>query len=253
MRLDASGDTVFRNLYPIVEPRVLAVDATGTASILMAGLAQFEAPDGAATSTYTFAKIDATGNEVAQNSFSALTDLGVVAGATDSMWVVGGGALQVVNPLGAVVASWALADYGGAFALGPAGLVAVGQASPSPRRETVEVFPVDGGPPSMQTSAIPPDAPEATQLAIDSTGTIYAGGDQPTPAQPPLDATCCDTLVGAQLLSASGGLQSVRLWQGGDYAQFGAIAVDATGHTMIGGQIDGLDGGTSFFVVKLGP
>jgi hypothetical protein len=59
MRLDTDGNVVFRNLYTLIEPRVVAVDGSGTATILSSALNPLYA-----TVQYALVQIDASGNQV---------------------------------------------------------------------------------------------------------------------------------------------------------------------------------------------
>jgi hypothetical protein len=234
MRLDTDGNVVFRNLYTLIEPRVLSVDSAGTATILSTAVNPISA-----TVQYAFVQIDASGNQVASQMYTSSDGNApsILAAYGGTLWASHAGSLAALTRSGSTLWSEPFPDSGVAwFAAGPQGLVGVG-----------------GGVVSTTVNMPPSNAPEATEVAVGSTGTIYVGGTLPNPAQPPPDAECCVDHVGAQVLGPSGKLQTLRIWQQGDFAMFGALAVDPSGNTFLGGTLGSFDGGFGYYVVKLGP
>jgi hypothetical protein len=242
MRLDTDGNVVFRNLYTLIAPQVVSVDSAGTATILSTTINPILVE-------YAFVQIDASGNEVASQMYTSSDGNApaILAGYGDTLWASYAGSLAALTTSGSTLWSVPFPDSGvELFAAGPQGLVGVGG-------EIVQAFGDGGAVVSTTVNMLPSDAPEATQVAIGSTGTIYVGGTLPNPAQPPPDAECCVDHVGAQVLGPSGQLQTLRIWQQGDFAMFGALAVDPSGNTFLGGTLGSFDGGFGYYVVKLGP
>ncbi len=248
MRLDTDGNVVFRNLYTLIEPSVLSVDSAGTATILSAALDPISV-----TVKYAFVQIDASGNQVASQTYASSDGIApaILASYGGTLWASHAGSLAALTTTGSTLWSEPFPDSGVAwFGAGPQGLVGVGATTSG---EVVQAFGDGGGVVSTTVNMLPSNAPEATQVAIGSTGTIYVGGTLPNPAQPSPDAECCVDHVGAQVLGPSGQLQTLRIWQQGDFAMFGALAVDPSGNTFLGGALGSFDGGFGYYVVKLGP
>jgi hypothetical protein len=248
MRLDTDGNVVFRNLYTLIEPHVLSVDGTGTATILSTAIDPISA-----TVQYAFVQIDASGNQVASQTYTSSDGYApaVVAAYGGTLWTSHAGSLAALTTSGSTLWSVPFPDSGvSSFAAGPQGLVGVGATASG---EVVQAFGDGGAIVSTTVNGLPPDAPEAAQVAVGSTGTIYVGGTLPDPTQPPADAECCVDHVGAQVLGSGGQLQTLRIWQQGDFAMFGALAVDPSGNAFLGGPLGSFDGGFGYYLVKLGP
>jgi hypothetical protein len=122
------------------------------------------------------------------------------------------------------------------------------------RQETFGLVGLDGGLAWSATLPLATSAPSFHDVAIDSTGRVYAAGQVDPRALPPGDVQWPTNVVGVEVLDPLGKPQGIRAWTGGADETYGwtAVAVDPSGNAVIGGySVD--DGGYSYFVVRLGP
>jgi hypothetical protein len=277
LRLDASGNVVFSHTYPANFPSLIGVQPDGSAAFLFFDYAAFGSAyacwvgndcDGgvpeAGTDYYSFVELDATGAEVARDSFPGFpgtafggsTFADVSLDPAGMLWAIdnyadAGPSVERLTPFGVPI--WSQPTDAADLVLGPAG--GVGYSFSASSNETFEAFGFDGGESWSRTVLLGTSQPAFRDVAVDSTGTIYAAGQVDPRALPPGDAQWPSSVVGVEVLDPLGRLQGIRAWTGGsnDYYGYQAVGVDPNGNAVIGGYSTDDDGGYSYFIVKLGP
>ena len=276
LHLDAGGNVTYLDTYPSVFPTLLGVGTDGSVALLLYDLGAFECSmasgnpafcDGgnlaeAGSSFTSFVQLDPSGSEVARRSFNypgastgldSSHDLSLDPGGV--IWAIdnyadAGPLVERVTEDGVIISSQPTGP-GSNLILAPTGAV-VFLPNTSTAAEMFELFGLDGGVSWTQDLDGGPLPQSAHDVAADPTGAIYVGG-QVSSGPPGANAQSPNNVIGAQTLNPQGQPQGVRRWAAAGEHYYRALGVDPHGNVIIGGESLDLDGGSSYFLVKLGP